>query len=187
MPTDLPPDSDSGRALEPPVITWDALRLRPWRGSDGALILRAARDPDIARYSTVGVATTPAAAEAWLRARHAPDRFDWVLEKGKTPVGRVSLASIDRHRRTAEIGYWVLPEFRRAGIASAAAAAAIDVGQSRLALAEVRIEHEGDNRPSCAIAQRLGFSACHKAEVPVIVAGRPRQLWVHRLAFRGEP
>lgn len=159
--------------------------LRPWRqdAADRALVVRAATEPDIARYSTVGAATTPGAADEWLVARSAPDRCDWVMERGSAPVGRVSLARVDQERRTAEIGYWVLPEHRRKGYARGGASAAIDDAIGRLGLTRLRIEHEPANKASCSLATALDFGGCSPANEPVVVPGTPLHLWVHARSF----
>jgi RimJ/RimL family protein N-acetyltransferase len=164
-----------------PTLQTGHLVLRPWRldASDRDFVLRAASDPDIARYSTVGSAQDPASADHWLTQRHERDRNDWVLERGADSVGRVSLASIDRRLGSAEFGYWVLPEHRRRGYALLGVIEVMRFAEEELGLHDLRIEHEKENRASCALALRLGFTRCAPAHTPVVVAGTPRYLWVH--------
>jgi [ribosomal protein S5]-alanine N-acetyltransferase len=142
-------------------------------------VLRAASDPAIARYSTVGSARDQASAERWLRQRQADDRHDWVLQRADEAVGRISLASVDRRRGSAEFGYWVLPEHRRLGYVLNSLPEVMSFAEEELGLRYFRIEHEQQNRASCSVALRLGFGRCAPAPTPVAVAGIPRHLWVH--------
>lgn len=155
--------------------------LRPWRrdSSDLSLIRKAALDPDIARYSSVGAATTTPAADEWLAGRAAPDRCDWVMEVDTAPVGRISIASIDVGDESAELGYWVLTGHRRRGYARAGVTAAIRYAVDTLGIRSLRIEHERDNDASCSLARTLGFGPCAPASAPILVGGTSRHLWVH--------
>ena len=76
---------------------------------------------------------------------------------GHAVVGRVSLAHIDTVDGVAEVGYWLLPEHRGHGIATAAVGAVEEHAFDSLGLARLVIRHEPENQRSCLLAQRRGY------------------------------
>jgi RimJ/RimL family protein N-acetyltransferase len=143
--------------------------------------LRAASDPEIGRFSSVGAATCSPDAEEWIRAREEPDRRDWVIEMKGMPVGRVSLAHIDHSDAVAECGYWVLSEHRRQGLASAAVAAVEQHAFESEHLVRLVIRHEPENRASCALALSRGYLAEGTERGAFERRGARRDLHVHGL------
>jgi ribosomal-protein-serine acetyltransferase len=65
--------------------------------------------------------------------------------------------SVDEANRSAAIGYWVDEASEGKGVVSVAVAAILDEGFERWGLMRVEIRADVRNRPSCAIAERLGF------------------------------
>ena len=110
---------------EVPVLNSERFVLRRWNLTDAdvSVVLQAAQDPQIARYSRVGLARTPQAAAQWIRTRDVPGRLDWAMTTSDSVLGRVSLADIDEADGVAELGYWLLPEHRGRGLASEAVGA----------------------------------------------------------------
>jgi RimJ/RimL family protein N-acetyltransferase len=171
--------------LDVPGSTAGRIVLRGWSltPQDIASVTHAAADPDIARFSSVGVATSDELAAEWIRSRDEPDRLDWALATSMTVVGRVSLAHIDRVDGAAEVGYWLLPEHRGKGMASAAVGAVEQYAFDALGLARLIIRHEPENQRSCLLAQRRGYAAEGIQRGAFERAGRRRDLHVHaRLA-----
>lgn len=144
---------------EPITLSGDGLVLRPWSltNADIAAVLQAAQDPGIARYSSVGSAITPELAATWIRGRDEPDRLDWAISAHDEIAGRVSLAHIDLADGVAEVGYWLLPEHRGNGLASACVGAVEQHAFDSLGLGRLVIRHELDNTRSCLLAQRRGY------------------------------
>lgn len=133
--------------------------LRGWTLADADIgtVVRAAEDPDIVRFNSVGDATTAQLAASWIRSRDEVDRLDWVITSSTGNVGRVSLAHIDPVDGVAEVGYWLLPEHRGQGIASAAVGAVEQHAFESLGLARLVIRHEPENQRSCLLAQRRSY------------------------------
>jgi RimJ/RimL family protein N-acetyltransferase len=156
-------------------------QLRGWRSSDAEVALAAARDPEIARYSSVGVSLTTEGALRWLRARHASDRIDWVVEHDGQALGRVSLAHIESEDQVAEVGYWVLPEHRRQGVASEAVAAVESYAFDDLDIVRLFIRHEPENVASCEFANSRRYLAEGTQRGAFTRAGKRRDLHVHGL------
>jgi ribosomal-protein-serine acetyltransferase len=71
-------------------------------------------------------------------------------------VGVVGI-TVDEANRSAEIGYWLDEAASGKGTATAAVAEIVDFGFDRWQLMRVEIRADVENRPSCAVAERLGF------------------------------
>lgn len=158
--------------MNQPEIPAGSLLLRPWRGSDGPAVVRAWTDPEIARWGRYG-AVVPVAenvdqwigwnSEQWqfgLRAGFAVCAAD-----GGELVGSIMLRDFGNAAggRHAETGYWILPEHRGRGAASAALAAlttwafaSADAGG--LGLRRIELRHSVRNEGSCAVARRAGYA-----------------------------
>jgi RimJ/RimL family protein N-acetyltransferase len=169
-----------------PVLRAGEYVLRPWTLGDTDFVLEAARDPEIARFSSVGTSVTPDAARHWIEKRHADDRLDWVVERSGDPLGRVSLAHIDVNDDVAEVGYWVVADQRRRGVASTAVAAAESHAFEELGLVRLFIRHEPENVASCALAESRGYLAEGTQRGAFTRAGARRDLHVHGLLATDE-
>jgi ribosomal-protein-serine acetyltransferase len=104
---------------------------------------------------------TPAETLAFIRqarvgaaARESIQRA--VVVDGRI-VGMVGLPRVDRENRCAEIGYWLDEAHRGRGVMTTAVAALVDVAFGDWRLNRVEIRTDVENRPSRALAERLGF------------------------------
>ena len=168
-----------------PELNCGRFVLRRWNLTDAdvSVVLQAAQDPQIARYSRVGLARTPQAAAQWIRTRDVPGRLDWAMTTSDSVLGRVSLADIDEADGVAELGYWLLPEHRGRGLASEAVGAVEYHAFGPLGLGRLVIRHEPENDRSCLLAQRRGYLAEGTARGAFALGGKRRDLHVHaRLA-----
>jgi RimJ/RimL family protein N-acetyltransferase len=103
--------------------------LRPWAaaGTDAAALAAAWADPAVAAHTAVPADRSPAAAARWIagepgrrRRRLALDLVVATHGGGERDVlGEVGLAHFDADRR-AEVGFWLAPEARGRGVATAA-------------------------------------------------------------------
>lgn len=105
------------------------MALRPWGSDprDPATLARAWCDPEVERWTQVPEARAEADAARWIageaRRRDRGLGVDLVVTVPGDPgavVGEVGLVVVERGRRWAEVGYWVLPEHRGRGVATAA-------------------------------------------------------------------
>lgn len=144
-----------------PLLVLGDFTLRPWRRDDHdiATLLVASGDPYIRRFSSVGQVRNRADAEAWLRARSGPAHLDWAVERHSEFAGRVGLRRLSREDVEAEVGYWLLPQQRGAGLMTAAVLALTRWAFSDGGLGRLEIRHELDNNRSCAVAERCGYAA----------------------------
>jgi RimJ/RimL family protein N-acetyltransferase len=147
--------------VEPVELRAPDLLLRVWQLEDAPSVLRAMRDPQIARWNPAPAAAADlAGAQEWVRRR-----ADW------SAVDRVSFAVVDRasdrlvgsvsmhrgHDDDASIGYWTMPEDRRRGVASRAVAVVARWAFETRYAYRLELCHAVANQASCAVARRLGF------------------------------
>ena len=164
------PTAGGARYDRPSEPAYDDIRLsdggvtlRPWRVADAALMAAACADPDIALYCMMPAGYTEAMArdfiadaprawsqEGWLHLALTPEGDD-------EPVGAVGALAVDRASSGAELGYWVMPEFRRRGLARAGVSLVTDWAFETLGLRRMAIGTMVGNVPSRRIARALGY------------------------------
>jgi RimJ/RimL family protein N-acetyltransferase len=163
--TDPPPPAEAppGR-LVVPVLAGDGVRLRPWHEDDVPALARGLTDPDVVRWGGGSTATTEVDALRFLhRLRRRADEGStvaWAVEVDGAVAGASAIRSVNRHDMHASVAYWVLPEHRGRGIATAAlrVAAAHGLGQHGLGLHRLQLQHGLGNDASCRVAERSGFA-----------------------------
>jgi len=80
-----------------------------------------------------------------------------IVTPGGQLAGVVGL-TIDRQNRTGAIGYWLDAASEGKGIVTAATAALVEHGFVHDRLLRLEIRADVENRASCAVAERLGFT-----------------------------
>ena len=142
--------------------------LRGWTCRDTSSLFDAWRDPEIVRYNPVPPDPSHAAASRWIQGcshRAAsgtsldlvvtPARLDPLIET--KVVGEVGLSGFDEARRTAMIGYWLLPGARGSGLATAAVQTLVNWTVVWLGLRTIVAQCSPANRASQRVASRAGF------------------------------
>ncbi len=146
---------------QPTIAIDDELTLRPFRFSDVERVIEAFDDPDIRHWHARRIDSVIEARE-WIGTCHQR----WLQEQGPNfaivdaddrLLGRVVLYT-EPEGGTAEIGYWVLPDARRRGVAHRAAQAVTEWGYRELGVRRILLEHAVDNAASCAVARSLGYA-----------------------------
>lgn len=139
--------------------------LRPWRDSDVASLARAARDPEIARWTTVPANYTEHDARAYLLQRydalHSGTMAPFAIVAADPPgelLGSISLMRLEDEHRRGEVGYWLAQEARGQGHATRAVKLICDWGFAVLGLERIALIAATGNRASQAVAERAGFS-----------------------------
>jgi RimJ/RimL family protein N-acetyltransferase len=74
----------------------------------------------------------------------------------RRPVGTVALSDPDWERRSAELGFWVVPAERDEGLATRAAALVLGWAFRELRFRELALTIEPGNEASFAVARKLG-------------------------------
>jgi RimJ/RimL family protein N-acetyltransferase len=137
--------------------------LRPWRVADAALMAAACADPDIALFCMMPAGYTEAMARDFIAdAPRAWAQEGWLhlaltLSGDDQPLGAVGALAVDRRSSSAELGYWVVPEQRRRGLARAGVGLVSDWAFETLHLRRLAIGTMVGNLPSRRIARALGY------------------------------
>jgi RimJ/RimL family protein N-acetyltransferase len=154
---------DAGATVEPVTLTAGPYLLDVARATDVEAVAAAFDDPEIALWNP-GTrrpgATLRQRAALWIadRAAWTPEHTSWVVRSPDgVLLGQVSLHRIDREGGDAEIGYWLVPAARGAGVGTAAVAAATRYGFDVAGVARIELFHAVENEPSCRLATRCGY------------------------------
>lgn len=163
------------------MLDGDGVRLRRWRPEDAPAVEAIQGDPIVARWS----AMSGEDATAWI-ARQV-SRTDGVSLAITAPaddraVGKAALGDHDAVARRAELSYWLMPDARGRGLATAACRTLAAWGFRTLGLEVILLDIDADNRPSLAVARRLGAVPVRIADHWAIDrAGVRRALILHEL------
>ncbi len=147
-----------------PTLRCGTLFLRPWSPTDAPQVLEAFSDPMIRKWHGPAI-TCVAEASAWIdrwTARwEAKDGAAWAITKPSNPgrvMGFVALGDLDINAGFAECSYWVLPDFRGAGIAPKATHMMQKWAFQHFGLNRIEIAHWTGNWRSCRVARKAGFA-----------------------------
>jgi len=154
----------AGVATAAPTLFTERLALRELRFEDAGAIAAGAGDRRVARY----LIAVPSPYPITLARRWVTGRIEWwQLGRGVTfgiahreqvdhLIGTVSLRSYPRDGR-AELGYWLAVTAWRQGLATEAAAGAIDFGFRTLGLARIYAQVLSGNDASLRVLAKLGM------------------------------
>jgi RimJ/RimL family protein N-acetyltransferase len=139
---------------DPPIA------LRPWRPGDAAALAAAWADPDIARWTRVPAESDEAAAARWIAGwderRRRGIALDLVIvDRCDAVLGEVGVSFV---AQPATIGWWVMPGWRRRGIATRAVRLFVTQVLPAAGVDEVIAEVGSDNPASAAVARAAGFT-----------------------------
>jgi RimJ/RimL family protein N-acetyltransferase len=149
------------------VIEGGIVTLRPWERSDAVFVYEACQDADIRRWTRVPSPYTALDAATFIdrHARAQPEDDGAFFAITRTDngelLGAISLHRIDWVFRQAEVGYWIGPEARREGGATAAVLALTAWGFAALGLLEVQLITARENLASQGVAHKAGFALSH--------------------------
>lgn len=151
------------RALPQPVLPADRVVLRPWRHADAPSVTAAFACPDIQRWHVRRIDSADEAhawIDSWPLRWHAESDASWAVVDGDDRVlGQVGLRTVDLLEGSARVSYWVLPESRGAGIATAAVHTMTAWVFHDLRLHRLYLDHSTANHASCRVATKAGFAA----------------------------
>ena len=171
------------------------VRLREWRASDADRVALMLDDPELLKWSHLAQLGPAAWIDEQRGGRRGPSFA--VCESGdERAVGKVALrlpgqasaatlvAALEpRDRPAGEVSYWVTPDARGRGIATAAVRAVLEVARGLDAMRSVVLDIEVDNLPSLRIAQRVGAARREPPRVEPDRRGVARTLAVHVLTL----
>lgn len=143
--------------LDPPT------RLRPWRESDVAALVRICRDDEIVRWTSVPANYGEPDARLYLLRRHdailagtaAP--FAIASAESEQLIGSISLVRLEWEHRRAEVGYFLARDARGAGHATRAVRLISEWAFRALGIERIDLYAATGNVGSQRVAERSGF------------------------------
>lgn len=156
----------------------DDVRIRPWADGDFTLLERLLRDPRMTSY--LGGPETPEKLrdrhERYLAVADASEGVYAIVvgsDAAATAVGWVGLWDSEwLGQPVLEIGWSVLPEFQGCGVATAAAAQAIERARESGRHRAMHAFPSIDNAASNAVCRKLGFELLGAVDIEY-PPGRP--------------
>jgi RimJ/RimL family protein N-acetyltransferase len=135
--------------------------LRDWRDSDAPALAPVCGEWDVCAFTSVPWTYSEADALAWIeRQRHkrAAGTVPALAIQGRDDDRALGNVNLTRHDddREAAIGYWLVPEARGQGLATAAASLLIDWRLESLPLERIELAILPENQASQRVAARLG-------------------------------
>jgi RimJ/RimL family protein N-acetyltransferase len=144
------------------LLEGEGLLLRDWRDEDAPALAPVCGEWDVCAFTSVPWAYSEPEALAWIARQRQKREAGTVLAlaiQGRDDdraLGNVNLARMDDGGREAAIGYWLVPEARGRGLATAAASLLIDWGLRELGLERVEFAILPENLASQRVAERVG-------------------------------
>jgi RimJ/RimL family protein N-acetyltransferase len=156
----------------------DRVVLRDWRDEDARALAPVCGEWNVCAFTSVPWEWSEGEALAWIDRQRQKRAAGGVLalaiqagDDGRA-LGNVNLAGFDDDRREAAVGYWLAPEARGRGLASAATALLIDWGLRNLGIARVEFAILPDNVASQRVAERVGAIPIGTREKSHLAEGR---------------
>ena len=140
------------------------ITLRPWTESDVPAVTRACRDPEIHRWTGVPAGYEEEYARHYIRGREESrergETLDLAIADARdlAMLGSVGLVSFNAVNRRGEVGYWVAPEARGRGVATAAVALLAAAAFEQLDLMRLDLLVAVGNPASERVAEKAGFT-----------------------------
>jgi ribosomal-protein-alanine N-acetyltransferase len=136
--------------------------LRDWRDEDAPSLAPVCGEWNVCAFTSVPWSYSEAEALAWVERQRRKRAAGTVLAlaiQGRDDdraLGNINLARMDDGGREAAIGYWLVPEGRGQGLATAATSLLIDWGLRDLGLKRIEFAILPENTASQRIAERAG-------------------------------
>ena len=145
-----------------PTFATKRLRLRPFRGIDLKAMHALYGDADNLRYWSVPASPDLAATRRQMRWHlvYKPRHYVmWAIEekKSRKVVGMINYHHRNLREKRVDVGWLLLPEFQGEGYMAEAGSALLRHLFDDLGIHKVEALIHPDNKPSAALAKRLGF------------------------------
>ncbi len=140
----------------------DGVVLRDWRDEDAPALAPVCGEWNVCAFTSVPWEWSEDAALEWIERQRGKRVAGTVLalaieagDDGRA-LGNVNLTGFDEDVREAAVGYWLTPQARGRGLATAAASLLIDWGMRNLGLERVEFAILPENVASQRVAERVG-------------------------------
>jgi [ribosomal protein S5]-alanine N-acetyltransferase len=163
------------------VIATARLRLRPFEDRDVDDLWPLVSDPELPRMMSWAAHTDRSQTQAYIQATRdglaRGSGVTWAIEVEGRVAGSIGLDQIQyavaalRVDR-AELGYWIAPALRGAGLVTEAAHAVVGCGFETLGLHKIHVRCVEGNAGSRRVIEKLGFRQLARLEDDVWRDGR---------------
>ena len=148
--------------LKQPTFETERLRLRPFRTSDAKALHALYGDGDNLRYWGTDPSPDPDSTRKMLRWHISFHPFHyvlWAIEEKKSGklIGMINYHRRDMRERRVDLGWLALPEAQGKGYMTEAGRALLRHLFDKLKAHKVEALIRKENKPSAALARRLGF------------------------------
>jgi ribosomal-protein-alanine N-acetyltransferase len=148
--------------LKQPTFETERLRLRPFRASDATVLHALYGDAENLRHWSTDPSPDLDSTRRMLRwhiSFHPSHYALWAVEekKSRTLVGMINYHRRDRRERRVDVGWLILPAQQGKGYMTEAGRALLGHLIDKLRVHKVEALIRADNKPSIALAKRLGF------------------------------
>jgi ribosomal-protein-alanine N-acetyltransferase len=149
--------------VELPIVETERLLLRKIKRADLTQVFTGLSDPEVTRYYGVHYQSIEAAKEQmrWYKRLHRKDFGRvWAItikSNGDTLQGVIALYNWNKKNQSAEIGFWILPDYQRRGLISEALNALLPIAFSQMHLHRLFATTEPQNMASIRTLQTVGF------------------------------
>ncbi|MFI4999335.1 MAG: GNAT family N-acetyltransferase [Reyranellales bacterium] len=150
------------KSKKQPKFDTGRLSLRPYRESDLKALHVLYADAENLRYWSTLANTDVEQTRKALRwhIAYSPAHYAmWAVEEKKSGrlIGMINYHRRDRRERRVDVGWLILPKFQGKGLMTEAARALLRYLIDDLKVHKVEALIRADNKPSAALAKRLGF------------------------------
>ena len=152
----------AGTPKTAPIIETERLRLRAFRPADLKALHALYADAENLRYW--GTDPSPSIDETqrmlrWHIAYHPSQYVLWAVEekKGRRLIGMINYHRRDRRERRVDVGWIMEPGLQGKGYMTEAGRALLRYLIDRLKVHKIEALIRAGNKPSAALAKRLGF------------------------------
>ncbi|HEY9180424.1 MAG TPA: GNAT family N-acetyltransferase [Candidatus Baltobacteraceae bacterium] len=166
----------------------ERLRLTPVTVQNAGALWTVLQQPGLRTYQelpNVGMTafTDMVAKRPKVLRAGTSGRFEWLvyMNRVRKPVGWVSLRIAERDLETGEIGYSIVRDFRRRGIAVEAVRALIDEAFTQGGLTRINAYCLPENMPSRNLLEKLSFSGEGVLPRGATVNGHIVDVLMHRM------
>lgn len=143
-----------------PNLETDRLRLRQIRADDREALFSLRTDARVNQYIDRQPPGSLAEVDDWILKTAERQLLYWVvcLKTTGELIGTACLFNFSTENSTAEIGYELLPDFQKQGLASEAVQAVAAFAFDKLDVKKIEAFINKDNARSVNLIEKLGFS-----------------------------
>ena len=146
-----------------PLPVGERIVFREWSDEDQETILSACRDSDIGAWTSMPE-PSPETVETWIgQLPESKERGSAlhlaIIDRGSDSIiGNAGFVGFDWKHSRAEVGYWILPEWREQGYATEALRLVTKFAFSSLSVERVDLFVDPSNVGSKAVAEKAGYT-----------------------------